>query len=229
MRHKLIALTAVLFAAAAAPAQESPERPEYAGKYYLTAVYASPMTPADAKLHTVLRKNRNLAALAGSTIFNEWTDSMAVVNSTDWQTYLGPKRPVLLLQAKSKYDGTAPVVYFASGKFDTAQMVTDIRAALKAYQKHAATPVEQRGPWRPFRPANPNCPDGRCPISPQPQPTPAPQPVAPPVVTPIAPTVDVEPDLGDEPEEDAGGFPLLLLLLPLLAGGAGLYQSQKQN
>lgn len=181
--------------------------PETSSKWFLTVVYSSKENPSarDQQLATIIRSDPNLVRLVNQVVFTEWDDEDPFVRKSDWSAYLGTSRPALLLQTPADQDGTGTVVYFASGphlKTDR-NLARSISVAVKSYVSYS----------------NRDCP--RCPVRPTPIPVQPPPQVEPiPVIVP-----DIDPVPPPQPAKEE--TPLLLLLIPLLGGLAGLYKAMK--
>lgn len=185
------------------------ERPETAGRWFLTAVYSSLDAPTerDQQLYSILRTDPRLVNLINQVNFVEWDNTSRFVNNSAWKAYLGSNRPALLLQTPANSRGVGSVVYFASGphlKTDS-NLADSLAAAIERYQQRTGAT---------------DCP--RCPLRPQPvYPVQPVQPVQPqiPVIVP-----DSRPSPPQQPAKEE--TPLLLILgLPLLGAGFGLFKS----
>ena len=233
-----LALAAVLSVASLASAQPIDTLPEFSGKFYLTVVFDSPMTPECEKLYLFLRSDPGMRQLTAQTNYNEWLSNDVIVQKTEWQNFLGTVRPAILLQARAEKNGTADVVFFArgTGVQPGPTLVGNIRRALASYRAYAAVPANQRPQWQPGRGPLQCTPRGCFPRrEEQQQATPD---TGPPEIrteiTPLVPTVDVDVEIPsvDTPQEEGGGdegIPLIALLLVAAAGAAGLYFGEKQD
>lgn len=187
--------------------QEIQERiydlPTYSHKCYLTVVYRDGRTQDDQNLYQYLHSNQSMRHLESQTVFNQYTYQSPLISQTKWQTYLGGRSPAILLQAQSKENGRADVIFFDGGPgLERTDLPRRIQNAINNYVR--------------------NCPD--CfPVRPRPEPEPSPVPTpdVSPEPAPLIPTI--------EPEEEEGGegrqIPLLFFLAP--AAGAALAMRSK--
>jgi len=229
-----IALTIVLAVVSTATAQPT-EMPDISAKCFLTAVYGDYSTSIEARLKEALSDpTHQLSKIRSQCVFNEWNDSDTIVQKTDWKNYLGIVRPVLLLQGRAEKNGTADVIFVAIGSelHNLDVVLSNIRLSLNRYSTWLTSPAEQRGTWQRQRCGPQGCfPRGREQRVDPKRDTPAPKLKQP---SPIQPLVDlklpgvsvvVPPDVKEKeekPVDEDDGFPLWLLLIPVLGGGAGL-------
>lgn len=232
-----VALMGVVLLASLAGAQDfepiSQPFEDISNKCYLTAVYDDYTTTLEQQLKKALYSpGHPLYSLREGCIFNEWSSGDAILQRTDWQDYLGASRPVLLLQAKGQEDGSAHVIFVASGNqlHNLKLVVANIGNALLRYKRWLTVPSGQRIQWKcDPRGCFPRRQQQQLEIDVQPQQQQATPPKR--KVDPITSVdvdlpslgVDVDTGEGEEPAgEDERGFPLALLLIPLLGAGAGI-------
>jgi hypothetical protein len=231
----LIGALVVLALATSAMAQPVTELPEVSGKCYLTVVYGDLSTQLEARLQQSLTNpTGQLFSLSSQCIFNEWRSSDPIVQKTDWAKYLGTSRPVLLLQGRAEKGSVADVIYVASGaQLHNPKLVrANVSLAIQHYKRWLALPTGQRGIFRRQRCGPQGCPvpRPRGDVNPQPNPqTKPPKRDIRPIVDIDLPQVDVTVPSRPDEEPASEGFPLWLLLFPLLGGGAGLYSHLKNQ
>ena len=210
-------------------AEEIFDRPDLAsGKFYLTCVYSDPLDAKSVDLQSWVRSDDGLAHLKSQCVFNEFLESTALIKNTQWSRFLGNDYPVLLLQSSHASDSTANVVFFVKGANLAVgeELKRDIDHAIKQYASRSGLNEQIFPRLRPRRPVcpGPDCPNPRQPV--QPEPAPIPETVPTPEVAPIPETV---PSVAPEDSDEDGGFPLWMLLVPVVAGGAGAYFQLKKD
>lgn len=203
-----VAAAVTLFSVSVSRGQELPE---FSNRWFLTAVYSDAYDSNDQKLAASLRTKEELGLLTTQTIVHEWNDSTPMLRDTAWKSYIGTKRPAILLQAVSNADGRGRVVYFESGESlnNNRDLPKDIQLAINKYVEDC-----------------PSCPLPR----PRPRPEPAPEPdqtptPEPETPAPIVPTVLVDKEDGEEDE----GIPLIMLLIPVAAAAFGAFGQVKKS
>lgn len=249
---------ALMCSAAVAQTSRVPldQLPDFTGKFYCTVIFSALPTERDVALAELLRTDESMQRLTEQTIFNSWKSDTAYLQTPAWQAFLGDRFPAILLQAPSKPNGSADVVFYTGGDFLTVgpELPKQIQSAVDKYVSetigqditldHNPACPDGRCPYQiqtygPFR--RQGCPDGNCPLidrrRQQYQPKPAPQ-VTPRVTPQVTPPVDVkplvptitEPEEVDEPE--GGGatrraIPVFLLLIPIVTAGLGIRAGYK--
>lgn len=191
--------------------QEIQERiydlPTFSHKCYLTVVYRSGQTPDDQALYQYLHSNPSMRHLEEQTVFNQYTYQSPIISRTQWQTYLGGRSPAILLQAQSKENGRADVIFFDGGPgLEKTNLPRRIQNAINSYIR--------------------SCPD--CfPNRPKPKPEPSPEPLpdSTPEPAPLMPTI--VPD--EEPAEDRKTIPLVFFLAPALGWALALRSKVREN
>jgi hypothetical protein len=188
-------------------------------------------TDRGEELAKSLATHESLVAFTKQVVFNNWDSEEAIYKNTAWRKLVGDVFPAIVLQSASYTDGTADVVFFATGDHTP---IGDELAEILSTQIMAYADVKGAGQhWGPWRP------DGGCPVprprTPEPTPPPADTPLVPTITVPDvvvkAPGVDIE--IGGEEEEEEPGsleIPVLAYLLIFACGAAGIYKKlQKES
>lgn len=188
------------------------------GKLYLTVFLETGRTETDLRLLSFFARSPILRSIAEQTVFHVYTNDSPLIKRTEWQLFLGKRRPAVLLQGLHDGHGKATVLFFVNrlDEVPTAKALeTQIVIALQTYAKRL--PQLKRAE--------------QCPLPRRPTPTPAPTPRP---SDPPPPAVEPKPldqVLTPPPGNPANSRPLpawVLGLLPLFGALAGAWHETRR-